>query len=69
MNGLFPLMQEWMILASSATGTNRFRLKKIVGKEMYPSPSCLAPFFQKRTLGSPVRLILSTVKSLQMIHY
>jgi len=52
-----------MILASSATGTNRFRLKKIVGKEMYPSPSCLAPFFQKRTLGSPVRLILSTVKS------
>ena len=33
-----------MILASSATGTNRFRLKKIVGKEMYPSPSCLAPY-------------------------
>ena len=44
---------------SSASGTNRFKLRNIVGNCLYPSPLSLLPFRQKRTLGSPLRTILS----------
>ena len=46
----------------------KFKLKKIVGKEIYSSPSCLTLFFQNGTLGFPTfnafngKVIYSSIK-------